>query len=138
MILSLNWLKKFTDIDMPVDQLATLIGERLVEIEGIEHIGAKYNDVVIASVVTCEPIEGTDHLNVTKINDGGVVQGVERDENGFVQVVCGAPNVKAGILVAWLPPRSTVPESYNDAEPFVLSVRPLRGVNSNGMLASAF
>jgi phenylalanyl-tRNA synthetase beta chain len=137
MILSLNWLKKFTDIDMPVDQLATLIGERLVEIEGIEYIGAKYKDVVIASVITCEPIEGTDHLNVTKIDDGGVVQNVERDENGFVQVVCGAPNVKAGILVAWLPPRSTVPESFNDAEPFVLSVRPLRGVNSNGMLASA-
>jgi len=137
MILSLNWLKKFTDIDLPVDQLATLIGERLVEIEGIEHIGAKYKDVVIASVVTCEPIEGTDHLNVTKIDDGGVVKDVERDENGYVQVVCGAPNVKAGILVAWLPPRSTVPESYNDAEPFVLSVRPLRGVNSNGMLASA-
>ena len=122
---------------MPIDELATLIGARLVEIEGVEHIGAKYKDVVVAKVVTCEPIEGTDHLNVTKLDDGGVAKNIERDENGYVQVVCGAPNVRAGILVAWLPPESTVPETYNDDEPFVLSVRPLRGVNSNGMLASA-
>lgn len=137
MIISVNWLKKFIDIDMPVDELATLIGERLVEIEGVEDIGEKYKGVIVAKVVECAPIEGTDHLNVTKIDDGGAAQGVERDENGYVQVVCGAPNVRAGILVAWLPPQSTVPETFNDAEPFVLSVRPLRGVNSNGMLASA-
>jgi phenylalanyl-tRNA synthetase beta chain len=137
MIISVNWLKKFVDIDMPVDQLATLIGERLVEIEGVENIGAKYQNVIVSKVVECAPIEGTDHLNVTKIDDGGVAEDVERDENGFVQVVCGAPNVRAGIMVAWLPPQSTVPETFSDAEPFVLSVRPLRGVNSNGMLASA-
>ncbi|MFZ1301977.1 MAG: phenylalanine--tRNA ligase subunit beta [Candidatus Microsaccharimonas sp.] len=137
MIISINWLKKFTDIDVPVDQLATLIGERLVEIESVENLGEKYKDVVIARVVECGPIPDTDHLNATKIDDGGVVEGVERDENGLVSVVCGAPNVRAGILVAWLPPQSTVPETYGDAEPFVLSVRPLRGVPSNGMLASA-
>jgi len=137
MIISVNWLKKFTDIDMSVDELATLIGARLVEIEGVENIGAKYSGVIVAKVVSCAPIEGTDHLNVTKIDDGGVVENVERDENGLVQVVCGAPNVRQGIMVAWLPPQSTVPETFSDAEPFVLSVRPLRGVNSNGMLASA-
>ncbi|MDB5180272.1 MAG: pheT [Candidatus Saccharibacteria bacterium] len=137
MIISVNWLKKFTSIDMPVEQLATLIGERLVEIEGVENIGEKYQNVIVAKVVECAPIEGTDHLNATKIDDGGVAESVERDENGLVQVVCGAPNVRAGMMVAWLPPQSTVPETFHDAEPFVLSVRPLRGVNSNGMLASA-
>jgi phenylalanyl-tRNA synthetase beta chain len=54
-----------------------------------------------------------------------------------VQVVCGAPNVREGMLVAWLPPGSVLPSSVGDAEPFVLSARPLRGVVSNGMLASA-
>ena len=137
MIISVNWLKKFTEINMPIDELATLIGARLVEIEGVENIGAKYQDVIVAKVVTCAPIENTDHLNVAKIDDGGVVKDVERDENGLVQVVCGATNVRQGILVAWLPPQSIVPETFGDAEPFVLSVRPLRGVNSNGMLASA-
>jgi phenylalanyl-tRNA synthetase beta chain len=137
MIISLNWLKKFTDIDGTVDELATLIGARLVEIESIENLGEKYQGVIVAKVVECGPLEGSDHLNVTKIDDGGVVQDIERDENGLVQVVCGAPNVRAGLLVAWLPPRSIVPETFGDTEPFVLGAKPLRGVMSNGMLASA-
>lgn len=137
MIISVNWLKKFTSIDGTVEELATLIGARLVEIESIENIGEKYKDVLVARVVECGPLEGSDHLNVTKIDDGGKALDVERDENGLVQVVCGAPNVRAGILVAWLPPTSVVPETYGDAEPFVLGAKPLRGVMSNGMLASA-
>lgn len=137
MIISVNWLKKFTDIHVPIDELATLIGARLVEIESIENLGEKYEGVVVAKVIECAPLEGSDHLNVTKIDDGGVVIDVERDENGLVQVVCGAPNVRAGMLVAWLPPRSVVPETHGDAEPFVLGAKPLRGVMSNGMLASA-
>jgi len=137
MIISVNWLKKFTQIDSSVDELATLIGARLVEIESVENLSEKYKDVVVAKVVECGPLEGSDHLNVTKIDDGGVVQDIERDENGLVQVVCGAPNVRTGLLVAWLPPRSVVPETYGEAEPFVLGAKPLRGVMSNGMLASA-
>ena len=137
MIISVNWLKKFTQINGTVEELATLIGARLVEIESVENLGEKYKDVIVAKVVECGPLEGSDHLNVTKIDDGGVWQDVERDENGLVQVVCGAPNVRAGLLVAWLPPRSVVPETFGEAEPFVLGAKPLRGVMSNGMLASA-
>lgn len=137
MIISVNWLKKFTDIDVDIDELQHLIGTRLVEIEGVEYIGEKYKDVVVARVVECRPLENSDHLNVTKIDDGGVVEGVERDENGLVQVVCGAPNVTAGILVAWLPPKSVVPETFGTNDPFTLGARELRGYKSNGMLASA-
>jgi phenylalanyl-tRNA synthetase beta chain len=136
MIISLNWLKKFTDIDMPVDELATLIGARLVEIEEIVDYGAKYTGVVVAKVVECKKHEGSDHLNVTKLDDGGKTPNVERDENGFVQVVCGAPNVREGLLVAWLPPESIVPETFTSDAPFVLGARMLRGVMSNGMIAS--
>lgn len=137
MIISINWLKKFTAIDMPVDELATLIGARLVEIEEVIDLGAKYKDVIVAKVVECSKLEGSDHLNITKLDDGGKTPGVERDENGLVQVVCGAPNVRAGLLVAWLPPNTTVPQTFGDNEPFVLGARKLRGVMSNGMIASA-
>jgi phenylalanyl-tRNA synthetase beta chain len=137
MIISVNWLKKFTDIDVSIDELATLIGARLVEIESVIDLGKKYQDVLVAKVVECGELEGSDHLNITKIDDGGAWQNVERDENGYVQVVCGAPNVRAGISVAWLPPQSIVPETAEDAEPFVLGARKLRGVMSNGMIASA-
>lgn len=136
MIVSVNWLKKFTDIDVSIDELTKLIGSRLVEIEGVTDLGKKYEGVIIAKVVECKPVEGSDHLNVTKIDDGGAAQNVERDESGYVQVVCGAPNVREGLMVAWLPPGSTVPETYAK-EPFVLGARELRGVMSNGMLASA-
>lgn len=137
MIISVNWLKKFTNIDGPIDEVATLIGARLVEIEEVIDLGKKYEGVVVAKVVECVPIEDSDHLNVTKLDDGGVTQNVERDENGLVQVVCGAPNVRAGLLVAWLPPNTTVPETIGTKEPFVLDARKLRGVMSNGMIASA-
>jgi len=137
MIISVNWLKKFTDIDVPVDELATLIGARLVEIETTENLTEKYKDVVIARVMECRDIEDSDHLHVTKLDDGGKVEGLERDEHGYVQVVCGAPNVREGMLVAWLPPNSIVPETFGSAEPFVLGARQLRGYTSNGMIASA-
>ncbi len=136
MIISVKWLQDYTDIDMPTSELATLIGARLVEIEETVDYGAKYKDVVVAKVAYCQPLEGSDHLNVTKLDDGGVVADIERDEDGLVQVVCGAVNVREGIFVAWLPPRAVVPETYGTSEPFVLDARKLRGVMSNGMIAS--
>lgn len=137
MIISVNWLKKFTDIDVSVDELATLIGARLVEIEKVIDLGKKYRDVLVVKVVSSEKLEDSDHLNVIKIDDGGKWPDVERDESNLVQVVCGAPNMRAGLAVAWLPPQSVVPETADDEEPFLLSSRKLRGVMSNGMIASA-
>ena len=137
MIISVNWLKKYTDIDVSINDLATLIGSRLVEIEEVIDLGIKYSSVIVAKVVECQKLEGSDHLNITKLDDGGVVQDVERDESGLVQVVCGAPNVRTGMLIAWLPPGSIVPETAGDKEPFVLGARKLRGAMSNGMIASA-
>ena len=135
MKLSLNWVKEFTSVDVPVDELVQKIGAQLGEVEGIESLGEKYRGVVIAKVVSCDKHPNADRLSVCTIDDGGNTPDVNRDENGHVQVVCGAPNVRAGLTVAWLPPGSTVPESFGK-DPFVLGARELRGVVSNGMLAS--
>lgn len=121
--------------DAGVDALAEKIGAQLGAIEEIEDLGKKYHGVLIAKVVSCEPHANSDHLHVCKVDDGGKAEGVERDADGYVQVVCGAPNVREGLLVVWLPPGTTVPESV-DKDPFVLGARELRGVMSNGMLAS--
>ena len=136
MIVSLNWLKKFISIDMSVDKLATLIGARLVEIEEVIGLGEKYVKIVAVKVISAEKLTGSDHLSLTKIDDGGVTPEVERDENGLVQVVCGAPNIRAGQTVVWLPPGAIVPETYA-GEKFVLGSRKLCGAMSNGMIASA-
>ena len=135
MIISVNWLKKFVP-DLPdIGELSKLIGARLVEIESIENLGEKYKDVIIAKVISAQKVENSDHLNLCKIDDGGVRENIARDEDGFIQVVCGAPNVRAGIFVAWLPPESIVPETFG-GENFKLGARKLMGYMSNGMIAS--
>lgn len=134
MIVSLNWLKKYVDIDVSVDELAHLIGTRLVEIEEVISLKDKYDGILVAKVVACEKLEGSDHLSLCLLDDNGV-SNAQRDENGLVQVICGAPNVRKGLTVAWLPPGVIVPETYGK-ENFKLLAKPLMGKVSNGMIAS--
>jgi phenylalanyl-tRNA synthetase beta chain len=136
MKVSLNWVKQYTDVDLPIDELVQKIGQQLGAVEEVVDLGKKYRGIVIAKVVSCEKHPNADKLKVCLIDDGGQTKDVERNKDGLVQVVCGAPNVQAGQLVAWLPPGRTVPSTY-DKDPFVLEARELRGVVSNGMLASA-
>lgn len=119
-----------------IKDLTTKIGAQLGAIEEVIPFGERFKGVLVVKVVTCQKHQNSDHLSVCMIDDGGKAKGVERDENGLVQVVCGAPNVKAGMLAAWLKPGMSVPETI-DKEPFVLEARAIRGEMSNGMLASA-
>lgn len=137
MKVSLNTIKQYTSVDLTVEELVEKINRQLGGVEEVTDLGTRYEGAVIVRVVQCDDHPNADRLHVCKIDDGGVVEGVERDENGLVQVVCGAPNVHADMFVVWLPPKSTVPASFADKEPFVLDARELRGVVSNGMLASA-
>ena len=137
MKVSLNVIKRFIDVDLSVDELVQKINQQLGQVEEVVDLTPQYKDVVIVKIITCEKHPDADRLSVCMVDDGGKVEGVERDENGHVQVVCGAPNARADIFAAWLPPKSTVPASYNDAEPFVLETREIRGVKSNGMMAAA-
>ena len=103
MLISLNWIKKYVDIDIENDELVKLIGSRLVEVEEAIDQTHKYDKIYAVEVKFCEKIEGT-HLSRCKIDDGGRADKVERDENGYVQVMCGAPNVRKGMLAAWIAP----------------------------------
>ena len=136
MKVSLNWVKKFTNVNLSIEELVQKIGSQLGAIEEVIDLGSRYQGIVVAKVVSCKKHADADKLHVCLIDDGGVTKNVERDKLGYVQVVCGAPNVREGLLVAWLPPGSTVPETFEN-EPFVLESRKLRGIVSNGMLASA-
>lgn len=136
MKVSLNWVREFTDIKLSVDELVEKIGAQLGAVEEVIDLSEKYKDIVVVKVVECDKHPNADKLHVCKIDDNKVIKGVKRDGNGYVQVVCGAPNVHAGMLAAWLPPGSIVPSTFDD-EQFKLEVRELRGVASNGMLASA-
>ena len=137
MKVSLNWVKQYTDT--PLDnttEVVERIGAQLGAVEEVVELGPRYQGAVVVKVVECADHTDSDHLHVCLVDDGVVTPDVERNDQNLVQVVCGAPNVKAGVTAIWLPPKTTVPESYGK-EPFVLEARSLRGVVSNGMLASA-
>ena len=138
MKVSLNIIKQLINFELPpVDELVARVNRQLGGVEEVIGLSAKYGGARIVRVVECAKHPNADRLSVTKIDDGGVVADVPRDDNGLVQVVCGAPNVHADMWAIWLPPKSTVPASFDDDEPFVLDARPLRGVLSQGMLAAA-
>jgi phenylalanyl-tRNA synthetase beta chain len=118
-----------------VDDLAERIGAQLGAIEEVVSYGKRFDKVLVVQIASCVDHPNADRLHICMIDDGGVVDGVERDEHGYIQVVCGAPNVREGLKVAWLPPGATVPATY-DKDPFVLEAREIRGQKSNGMLAS--
>lgn len=118
-----------------VDTLVEMIGAQLGAVEEVIAHGKRYAGVLIAKVMSLDDHPDADRLHVCKIDDGGVADGVERDDNGHVQVVCGAPNVYVGMMVAWLPPGVSVPSTAGK-DPFILETRELRGVMSSGMLAS--
>ena len=138
MKVSLNLIKQLINFELPpLNELVARVNQQLGGVEEVIDLKAKYSGARIVRVVECAKHPDADRLSVTKIDDGGVVADVPRDENGLVQVVCGAPNVHADMWAIWLPPKSTVPASFDDDEPFVLDARPLRGVLSQGMLAAA-
>lgn len=144
MKVSLNWIRSYNDMyhwsDDPapsgIDDLVEKVGAQLGAVEEVIDLGKKYKGALVAKVVECTKHPNADKLSICLVDDGGVTKGVKRNSKGLVQVVCGAANVKAGQIVAWLPPGVTVPSTY-DKDPFVLEAREIRGELSNGMIASA-
>ncbi len=131
MKISLNWLKEYVDIptEMSSEDLIRLIGARLVEVEGVINESHKYDNIYVVRVEKAEKIPET-HLTLCQISTG--------NSDEFVQVVCGAPNVREGMLVAWIAPGAVVPASTHEDAPFVIGKRKMLGkYDSNGMLAGA-
>ncbi|MBQ9180643.1 phenylalanine--tRNA ligase subunit beta, partial [Candidatus Saccharibacteria bacterium] len=138
MRIPLNWLKKYVKITISDAELVTLIGARLVEVEEVIDETHKYDNIFIARVVSAEKIPDT-HLTLCQLDVGDVeLAKVEKNAEGLVQVVCGAPNVREGMLSAWIAPGAVVPASVHADAPFIIGKRKMLGkYESNGMLAGA-
>jgi phenylalanyl-tRNA synthetase beta chain len=121
---TLSWLKDHLDTDEPVDRLAdklTMIG---LEVEHLEDKAKQLAPFTIARVISAEQHPNADRLRVCMVDAG----------NGAapVQVVCGAPNARAGLVSVFSPPGTFIP-----GKAITLSVGTIRGVESRGMLCSA-
>ena len=139
MRISLNWLKKYVPIPVSDEELVRLIGARLVEVEGVIDETHKYDNVFVVKVESAEKIPDT-HLTkcLISVGDKTDLPKVEYEKNGLVQVMCGAPNVREGMLAAWIAPGAVVPASVNEDAPFVIGKRKMLGkYDSFGMLAAA-
>ena len=137
MRISLNWLKKYVDIKVSDEELVRLIGARLVEVEGVIDETHKYDNIYAVRVAEAEKIPNT-HLTLCKIDAGDVKIPKVEKVDGLIEVLCGAPNVRVGMLAAWIAPGAIVPVSVNEPVPFVIGKRKMLGKYiSNGMLAAA-
>ena len=136
MKVSLNLVKDYLKLQIPESQLVDLIGRRLGEVDQTIDLKSRYQQVLVAKVVNCQPHPNADKLSVCSVDDGGLTK-APRDKHGHLSVVCGAANVASGQLIAYLPPGSVVPASHQSQQPVILEARQLRGVTSYGMIASA-
>lgn len=116
MKISISTANYYSNVDLKTinhNDLVKKIGSQLGEVGAVTDWSAKYSGVIVARVASCVDHPNADKLHICKIDDGGVVQNVDRDGNGYVQVVCGAPNVREGLVVAWIPPGVVVPVTYD-------------------------
>jgi len=122
MKLTLSWLKDHLDTSATLDEIVVGLTRLGLEVEGVEDPAAKLAGFTVAKVITAAPHPQADKLQVLTVDVG--------DGNGL-QVVCGAPNARAGLVGVFGSPGTTVPSNG-----MVLRVAAIRGVESNGMMCS--
>ncbi|MEX2081434.1 MAG: phenylalanine--tRNA ligase beta subunit-related protein, partial [Dehalococcoidia bacterium] len=127
MKLSLRWLRDFVDVDLPPAELASRITDSIAEVDGYEVIGKGWapEHITVAEVVAVEPHPNADRLSLATVETA----------SGRKTVVCGAPNVAPGQKVAFATEGAHIIDGHT-GEPSVLKLRPIRGVDSAGMVLS--
>ena len=120
--------------------LVQVIGAKLGAVETTSDLSAVYSLATIVKVIAVQSVAASDHLHLCLIEDNQAQLAnplVRRTNQGLVEVVCGANNVKEGMLAVWLPPGSIIPETSDLASPITLSAKQILNMTSYGMLASS-
>jgi phenylalanyl-tRNA synthetase beta chain len=119
---TLSWLKEHLDTDASVEQIAERLTQIGLEVESVTDAGAGLKDFIVGEVVTAEKHPQADRLRLCSVSTG--------TEN--LQIVCGAPNARAGIKVVLARPGTVIPATGE-----ALKLGTIRGVESRGMMCSA-
>ena len=116
-----RWLRSFVDVQWSADEIGDRLTMAGLEVEESSRAAPAFEQVVVAEVRSVAPHPNADKLRVCEVDTG----------RGISQIVCGAPNVAAGVRVPCALPGATLPGG--------LSIKPvkMRGVESQGMLCSA-
>ncbi|CAN5449896.1 phenylalanine--tRNA ligase subunit beta [soil metagenome] len=121
------WLRTMVDPKMSSDELAHLLTMSGLEVEEVEPVAPPFSNVVVAKVLEIAKHPNADRLNVCQVDAG---------TGTTLTIVCGAPNVRAGMKVVCALAGAKLPPG-EDGKPFEIKVGQLRGVESQGMLCSA-
>ena len=118
---SLSWLKEHLDTDADITTVSETLTRIGLEVESVDNPADKLGAFRIAKVLSAAPHPQADKLQVLSVDAG----------DGPLQVVCGAPNARAGLIGVFGSPGAVVPSNG-----MVLKVAAIRGVESNGMMCS--
>ena len=118
---TLSWLKDHLETSASVEELADKLSSIGLEVEGVDDPAKKLGPFTIARVLEAKQHPNADRLRVCQVDTG----------SGVVEVVCGAPNAKTGMIGVFAPMGSYIPGTG-----ITLEKKPVRGVVSNGMLVS--
>ena len=124
MKLSYSWLKDYLKCELSPAQIAEAMTSIGIEVDGVEEqekIPGGLAGVVVAEVLECEDHPNSDHLHITKVNDG---------TGEPLTVVCGAPNVAAGQKVLFARVGAVLPGDFK------IKKSKIRGVESFGMICA--
>ena len=119
---TLSWLKEHLDTTASLAQIVEAMTMAGLEVEGVEDPGAKLAAFSVAKIVEAVQHPNADRLRVCQVDT----------VDGRMEIVCGAPNARAGLTTIYAPIGAYVP-----GLDVTLEARPVRGVVSNGMLCSA-
>ncbi|MBL4577688.1 MAG: phenylalanine--tRNA ligase subunit beta, partial [Flavobacteriales bacterium] len=128
MKISYNWLKEYLELDVNPEELAVVLTDCGLEVEGLEEfesVKGSLEGLIVGEVQRVEKHSNADKLIVTTVNVG----------NGdLLPIVCGAPNVEAGQKVIVAPPGATL--FPVKGEPFRIKETKIRGEISQGMICA--
>ena len=120
-MISLNWVKDYIDLaGMDLKELAVKVTKAGINVEKV--ITNKIDHLTIGEVLECVDHPDSDHLHVCQVNIGDKV----------TQIVCGAPNVRAGLKVVVALPGAVLPGGFE------IKASKIRGVESNGMICALY
>jgi phenylalanyl-tRNA synthetase beta chain len=122
-----KWLRTMVNPKMTSDELAHLLTMSGLEVEEVEPVAPPFTNVVVAEVLEVAKHPNADRLNVCKVNVG---------TGTLLNIVCGAPNVRAGMKAPCAMVGAVLPPGA-DGKSFEIKLGQLRGVESQGMMCSA-
>jgi phenylalanyl-tRNA synthetase beta chain len=122
-----SWLRQYVNPSQDSDALGHAMTMAGLEVEERHSVAPAFTKIVVAQILSAEQHPDADRLRVCKVDAG---TGQE------LQIVCGAPNARAGIKIPCALVGAELPPSELGGKPFVIKVGKLRGVESQGMLCS--